>query len=438
MIGKRCAKKVKLNNAGFSLVELIIAVIILGICLGPILRSFVLASKYNAQSRKNQTVTSAAESLMEGFKAYSFDELKDQFDPASGVPFKVYDTGSLETYSCTEGATINDPSFFYLYGMTYEGNKYDARVTVTPYSATNSSGNSLYGVEELDDIKNMNGYMDAVYSEDIFANNYGYNGIIDMFVTKLNTLSGQYKVDINGIISWEGNYTKDMILADTGNLSKIKVRRETTVSADGGKVNVSVIFYATVNAYPYVDADHHSKTLTIGEADQLIYKYVEDQTVYDNSVTGANLENVFMFVYPAYEPYEMEDDYVISSTSRVNYFFVKQKSRTLDDAMITVREATYEPNIDATDSDIVLYHNILMDLVTKQRNPAKTYNLSNISHSTAMELVDGLTKPEKTVLLYELKVEIFNYMGVGNTFDPSNLVDSVNERNSRLTGTMND
>lgn len=65
----------KRNNAGFSLVELIIVVSILAIAAIPLMKSMGMASKVNARAQSIQNATSLAESVMEEVKSSSIKQL---------------------------------------------------------------------------------------------------------------------------------------------------------------------------------------------------------------------------------------------------------------------------------------------------------------------------------------------------------------------------
>ena len=57
----------KLNNGGFSLIEVLVAVIIFALVTGPILMAFVMSARFNSRARTHQDVNTVAESFMEEF-----------------------------------------------------------------------------------------------------------------------------------------------------------------------------------------------------------------------------------------------------------------------------------------------------------------------------------------------------------------------------------
>jgi len=76
----------KLNkDAGFSLLELLIAVIILAIIVIPLLNMFLSSNRINVKSRQTLRATTLAQDIMEGLKAYDIEELQAQFNnPTDG------------------------------------------------------------------------------------------------------------------------------------------------------------------------------------------------------------------------------------------------------------------------------------------------------------------------------------------------------------------
>ena len=145
-------KKRQLNNEGFSLVELLIAIVILSIIVVPLLHSFVTSARTNAKSRSTMHATAIAEDVMEMFEAHSLEEMSDIYTGASPAGFTNTavkdDTTGIWTY------TIRDDS-------TTSGT-YDVVVKVDPtaYSAVNS-------VAQVD-ISNLAGNLNAVYSLFLF------------------------------------------------------------------------------------------------------------------------------------------------------------------------------------------------------------------------------------------------------------------------------
>ena len=95
----------KMDDKGFSLVELLIAVCILGIIVVPLLNSFLSSYRMNARSRQTLRATTLAQNEMEIFEKESVEDL-------STLPEFVYDSSANPTgYQVTESATSGRYSF---------------------------------------------------------------------------------------------------------------------------------------------------------------------------------------------------------------------------------------------------------------------------------------------------------------------------------------
>ena len=78
-------KRRQTANAGFSLVELLIAVTVLAIIVIPLLHMFVTSTRINVKSRQTLRATTVAQDIMEGLKAYTLDEVRTQFTLPDGT-----------------------------------------------------------------------------------------------------------------------------------------------------------------------------------------------------------------------------------------------------------------------------------------------------------------------------------------------------------------
>lgn len=125
-------KRRKLDNKGFSLVEVIVAIVIVALVATPILGSFATSSRVNAKAKILQDATDVAQYAAELIKAQSVadlggvtidtdavgvwsgiigdkeDEYKNRyFEGASGERFYVTFELNSEKYSAVSGATTN-------------------------------------------------------------------------------------------------------------------------------------------------------------------------------------------------------------------------------------------------------------------------------------------------------------------------------------------
>lgn len=147
----------KLNNKGMSLVEVIIAITILGLVAVPVLHSLTTAMVYNQKARIRQEMTLTAESIMETFKGYDLEELFVKFGGSSDAS-KKGDGGKGGTgIEGVDYETVDTDSGYYYDSMPYtippktakrytfhiddmkadNGELYDVTITATPNSIEN-------------------------------------------------------------------------------------------------------------------------------------------------------------------------------------------------------------------------------------------------------------------------------------------------------------
>lgn len=89
------------QNKGFTLMEVLIAITILAIIVGPLLHSFVVAARTNAKSKQILRSTTVAQNVMEELKAYSLEDIARQFNSKDG---QVYTTDTSITSMASDAA----------------------------------------------------------------------------------------------------------------------------------------------------------------------------------------------------------------------------------------------------------------------------------------------------------------------------------------------
>ena len=129
---KQKEKGQQLNkNAGFSLLELLIAVTILAIITIPMLHMFVTSARINGKSRITLRATVLAQDIVEGLKAYHIDEIQDQFNGVED--FEMLNT-SVIAGDCTykEDVDREKPGkyYFVLKNAKLENSRFDVLISV--------------------------------------------------------------------------------------------------------------------------------------------------------------------------------------------------------------------------------------------------------------------------------------------------------------------
>lgn len=177
-------------NRGFTLVELLITVAILGIIVAPFLATFVTASTNNLKSSDRQRLADAAEDIAEEFKAKSIELLDEEYTP---------------TEDASGGYSFNIPaSRISKIGSVNKG--YKAEVKLTP--STNAIN------EDIPTLTNMKTdytmlFMQAFYNNDVYKRAAGATFRRSTITIDLVNESGVDKYKIT--LSVQYNNSSDII-----------------------------------------------------------------------------------------------------------------------------------------------------------------------------------------------------------------------------------
>lgn len=96
------------NNKGFSLVEMLISLAILGIILVPLMGNFIRSMRLNKKSESIQVQSNLAASVMEGLKAFSIEDIINMFHQPKNpnsidlIPNKIDGVGWLDKGTDTD------------------------------------------------------------------------------------------------------------------------------------------------------------------------------------------------------------------------------------------------------------------------------------------------------------------------------------------------
>ena len=181
------------DDRGFTLVELIVAIVILAIIVIPLLNTFVVGAKTAAKATAYGNATDAAQNLAETVQAADAETL----------------LSSPGTY--ISGATISGNTVT-ASGYAYGGRSYDATVTLTPQNPDDSSPVS----SNLDYSPDMTG-ADSAALEDIQNRAYPNGGTTS--VTALSAISDLRRtitIDVAKLQS--GDYTVNIVFNFTGTI----------------------------------------------------------------------------------------------------------------------------------------------------------------------------------------------------------------------------
>lgn len=443
-------RKRKQNNRGMSLVEVMVGIVILGIVTGPLLHSFVSALRYNQRAKERQRTTTAAQSIMEGFKAYDIEELCWQFSGDPAHPFRVIanlDSAagavSEEALSDRNGDGAPDVSImpqadgtlafepasdghyaFVMENISFKlddsdtAKLYDARVEVRPKAPLPDA--DFDGTQNLAAFEDINGYLDAIYKPQANRDQLAYTLILNKLLDKLN----------------EKDESEQEFLLEDLDTSKLRVDKETTVTITSPAAGVCVVTVTTVykydaRHYPYEDADGDEQELGFhgnlgvdGDDDSAVI-YTDE--IYNNTQTaadGARLEKVYLYYYPAYRDVagvKISSDTIVlqnDSGETKDVYLIKQVNGTLSNIRLNNCENSYTPTVTGSGSTINLYHNLNTNLAGG--GTVATVSISGVTEMT--QIVES--NPE--YLLYEVVVSVYEEGAAANGFPADSCLLELN------------
>lgn len=364
-------KQNKELNKGFSLLEVLVAIIILGLVATPILRAFVTSARLSSDSRKKQIATAFATNVCETMKGY---------DP------KGFDGGNTtingDDYT-VDSATGND------YSLTVRSSEYDdyeVKLTV--------SGKSGF-VKDLKEVKDISPFCDAIFEEDPGLTIQAYNEICADIADWLNTVDEEYVYTAQDVKnSFRGDFT---------------VKREVKCTVSASTVTMTITFRTQADSVPYHRLSGVTATGNPGVADKTVT--LSEPVIFNNSATGAPLERVYLYYYPAYSNYnatgyEISEDKIViennSGSEDINFYLVKQIEHT--NRNLATSEATYTPVVSLSSAGTgneVLFHNLNQDI--SGTGVPGGFTISGCTAKTFDELVEE----KEEVLVYDLDIKVF-------------------------------
>lgn len=437
--------KAKLNNAGMTLVEILVAMTILAVAVVPLLFAFVNSFRYSIRGREVQQTTVLAQTIIENCKAYSTDTVRTQLgtDDAFLHGLKaanVYDAGNI----------------FYMQDVPLDNQLYDVTLELTP-RGINSSSNTSYDIMNS---LSMNPYLDAVFTPTGATYTDSTTGVtwtaaeLDsaVYLTALQRIASGIEAETeaelgagNGVLL-STSYIEDSFNKSTNpdyvnNQDNFKLHRKTQIyilnTDDEVDVIITYSFDLDGGKYYYkgVDASGNPKTYEWGIAGNTIgtYTFKIYSNVGTNDVTHpTKLENIYFFYYPLYNsslamyPYVTDEFEVINhltDTSRqINLYMIKQKNTAYSDMDLRIMEASYATKITGSGNPgtIKVYHNYLDNLgtdiiggvsVTKQDGSVEKVQdglTENLGWFLGVESKGSMYIEDDKTLIYDLLVTIYD------------------------------
>lgn len=332
----------KKDNKGFSLLELMIAVVILAIIIVPMLRGFVSSYRVNAKSRHLMRATTLAQDEMEIFEKEKIEDLLVMEDTdQAGNKTPRYDVTKTKTqktgadgkqqehftYQFKRDGVIND--------RADDREMFDVVVTLDPTVAPDGSTGGVYedkNIKELLVMNTVSGVDSATYIQRV-RNEVNTNGA-DEEVYKLYTVRQQP----DSVTA--GSWTPELFGQELTRTITLKIEQENQA---GVMTTVAKIRYDYKTGYANVPNEDRAYTTK----DKIFFNNA--QTL-DEEGNPIELKSVYLYYAPRYNNLTAEplvgkhispDEIIIENKDKlpVNIYIIRQN--ILDPADETKKLGVY-------------------------------------------------------------------------------------------------
>lgn len=388
----------KLNNRGMTLVEILVAMMMLSMVSLVFLRAFTQTMSYNKNAREKQYALTVAQSMMEGAKAYGMDALDEQF--AGAAPFRLYPPAisCVKSGSCAAGR-------YNIQEIQTGDFKFDVEINVTPAAAEASRPN-LVTAGTLANGSDVNKYKDAFYVQDALDQYVVYDRVVEA-IKAAPDMHNNFKAGLN---------------RNTMELSYVTLQikeRKLQVEIGDSVVKVKNVYEYSFDIadYPYrTTADPDGTESGLCNTSGTGFVTGAEVECYNNTATagyGAQLENLYLYYYPAYNSTQggyikcLSDSVEINNLSSriINVFVAKQRNDELSNPEMMICEGSYSVQVSQSGArGINLYHNL------KERLAGSGTGSYTFAPSIPGECIDKGTLWEKDpvprTLVYDMRIVV--------------------------------
>ena len=455
-------RKSNINDAGISLLELIIAVSIFAIAAVVFLQAFVTSGHVNKKSALYLNASTAAQNLMEEIKSKGFEDVSMAFnypiDPMTKqvrLGFLSDQTADIENGSMVIKESLNNGGTYQSVRLYRASDKDTSSVTASVISTDNGrtgtfnprtkgKNQSKYyfqidglknGDETFDALVTFDGSKDSGYkkqsgtSQENQKNDYEVPNI-----SKLDTESNAFLImpqnwdenAMKAIVQGQAEYARkiypEQIAGDQAPILDADVVYKYTkrtlyikVEESGGTVKASAKY--TLNAYNYsVKGGEEWESMSIcpckgtgktNGADACFCTYESAYVPFYSSETGTELKNLFVFYYPNYNSTSAVhplDEIVFENTSNypIQLYVAKQRTDSADSNTslpTTTQEQKYRMSLTVNENPSVLGQ------INWNTNPslyrAQTVLRTNLDQDISTDSSSGRTSVNQMKLVYQ-------------------------------------
>ncbi len=405
---KSVSTSTEYRDKGFTLVEVIIAVVIMAIAAIPLLHAFSTSANTSSKALVKMRATNAAENIMEDIKGMSLEEVVDTYGDPS-VTYPNYDgentaaPGDPDAYTPVKDKDGNPIKAGYEFNLTTADAKfnkdinnvlekgYTAKIQIDPTYYPNINAVNLSDFDEVSSAHS------AIINIDKTVDNEALNKFVDLnehyegfaLLNAKSVFEKEYKREIRVIVTKKGD----------------------PVDVDGEMV--TPVEVSVVVSYLLYNNGLHKYVPTGSETQKII-----SRKVFNNTSNNNRLNSIFVLFNPLYENAKDDRDIIIvhnEDNIEFNLFVVAQnaagsqwedyRKKSTGGLILEI----YEKEITGADGvdkqPVTLYTNIHKEL-KDEANPSKSgYKRTVDSELKPVQCYINLAEPFNNP---ESKDDIFN------------------------------
>ena len=404
---KRNRKSQQLNtNAGFSLVELLVAVTILAIIAIPMLHMFVTSARINGKSRITLRATVLAQDVVEGLKAYRIEEIQDQFN--QNEDFEML-SSSIVDGDCTywEATSDQDPAgkyYFVIKNACLEKSRFDVKISIdaTGYMKkdedsgesedSDTAGHDTYlNTGDIARIAGMNKSTDAYYEQPATMNDEALAAAVK-------------KLEIPGDVTYKtaGLQCERTFQVTFLNAGTVTDEDGNTVNQTDAYVNCSYAFTYKGKSFTYIPDGMSPTGIPCG------------------SFTGSNF---YFFYNPLYDA--VKDKLILDGTAAdwtkekpVHLYIAKQTDTLLTDSELNKAETQYKPVVNVLTTSMEqfqIYTNLGTNLVNEEFLKSIGTTVPDETRPASIKQLKGLAVFQFNGAATAKTLDIFDLSGIRDT-----------------------
>ena len=339
----------ELNNKGFSLVELLIATVILGIVVAPLLHTFVTAANTTARSRQLGDATLLGENVAEVVEATPLNMLLEDPDPSKyfdGAASKQFYSRDAATGAYTPlaaGTTPTEPYYLGVQGVRSGSSTFNVMISLDP----------------------------TVYRSD----DPNVKGINDLEITDYSNMDGVYAqsrdVDDPDRLAWADFKSQADALHPAGGWDQASAEPVRTMTLDitenAGKIYADLYLdYTYTYRYNVVNEETGAVETFTDSLSAATITYDLMSQGYSPATNGGRLPNLYVMYYPLYESDSVTNDIICIENNiaqPIKIFLVKERDTILSgEPQYHATVEQYVPSGTPSSNYAVIYSNIAEDL----------------------------------------------------------------------------